>query len=327
MATLILDRSNLTLATDGAAIAIYEPEGRRGSVPIKLIERVILQGNIALDTGVLTRLAEAGIATLMLSRRQSRRVATVLGPAHNDAAIRIAQCQHAMDDAWRVAWAQRLVTHKTRAQIRLLTQALAQRPDCRKPLFDATGRLENTLLALDEHFDLTTESLRGIEGAAASTYFQALTALFPQSLNFTGRNRRPPRDPVNACLSLGYTLLHFDAVRAAHMAGLDPLIGFYHRPAYGRESLASDLIEPLRPRVDAWVWSLFRNRTLRAEHFGHDQAACLLGKAGREAFYQDYERMAQPLRRALRRQCAALARFLKQRGEPWCDTQGEEDDA
>ena len=95
------------------------------------------------------------------------------------------------------------------------------------------------------------ERLRGIEGAAAAAYFQGFTRLFPPSLEFTGRNRRPPRDPVNAVLSLSYTPLHFEAVQAVCAAGLDPLIGFYHELVFGRESLASDLIEPLWPKVDA----------------------------------------------------------------------------
>jgi CRISPR-associated protein Cas1 len=153
-------------------------------------------------------------------------------------------------------------------------------------------------------------TVRGLEGAAAAAYFAALATVFPPALNFTGRNRRPPRDPVNACLSLGYTLLHFEAVRACHGAGLDPLLGFFHDPAYGRESLACDLIEPLRPRLDAWVWGLFRNRLLRAEQFVTDKGACLLNKSGRQVFYASYEVFVPKLRRYLRQQAYRLAREL-----------------
>jgi hypothetical protein len=130
-----------------------------------------------------------------------------------------------------------------------------------------------------------------------------------------GRNRRPPRDPVNAALSFTYTLLHFDAVRAAHGAGLDPMVGFYHRPAHGRESLACDLIEPLRPRADAWVRMLFRERELRGEHFATNKGACLLGKAGRERFHAAWESYASVPPRWLRRQCATLAGTLRSSGE------------
>lgn len=131
--------------------------------------------------------------------------------------------------------------------------------------------------------------------------------MLPPALGFTGRNRRPPRDPANAVLSLAYTLLHFEAVRAGHAAGLDPYIGFYHRPSFARASLASDLIEPLRPWLDQHLWRLFAERVLRPEHFTLDRGACLLGKAGRERFYPCYETLIRPARRALRRSARHLA--------------------
>lgn len=346
MSTLILDRSDLELRLDGDALALYEPAGRRGTVPMKLLDRVVMQGGVKLDAGVLGKLAEAGIATLMLSKRHSKRVAIVLGLAHNDAGIRLAQSRRVFDPEWCAAWAARQVRAKTRAQIRLLKDALEARPDQRKALSDALASLRGAQAHLpaarqgmatpgpaaagqpsaeippsppvakggDIHTALART--RGLEGAAARAYFQGYAALLPPALGFSGRNRRPPRDPVNACLSLGYTLLHFDAVRACHMAGLDPLLGFYHRPSFGRESLASDLIEPLRPHLDRQVWRLFRERTLRADHFSQDKGACLLGKAGRAAFYQDYEAHAAAPRRLLLRQCRILARHLKAEGDP-----------
>jgi len=323
MSTLILDRSDLEIRLDGEALALYEPAGRRGTVPLKLLDRVVMQGGIKLDAGVLTKLAEAGVATLLLSKRHSKRVAIVLGLAHNDAGIRLAQSRRVFDPDWCAAWAARQVRAKTRAQIRLLQDALASHPDQRKPLTDALGSLRAAHINLAEN-PPESARLRGLEGAAARAYFQGLAALFPPALEFSGRNRRPPRDPVNACLSLGYTLLHFDAVRACHMAGLDPLLGFYHRPSFGRESLASDLIEPLRPHLDRQVWRLFRDRTLREDHFTRDGQACLLGKAGRAAFYQDYEAHAAATRRLLLRQCRILGKHLKAEGDPLLADEEEE---
>ncbi|OGA54694.1 MAG: CRISPR-associated endonuclease Cas1 [Betaproteobacteria bacterium RIFCSPLOWO2_12_FULL_62_13] len=324
MATLVIDRSNIEVKSDGAALAVYEAGERRGSVPLKLLDRVVLQGTIRLDTGVLTRLAEAGVPTVLLGGRSSRRMATLLGPAHRDASVRLAQFQSALDPAWCAAWSRRLIFGKTRGQLKLLRAALAGRPDARKPLFDAIETIEAALQSIADAPNLPAASVRGIEGACAAAHFRGLAALFAESLGFNGRNRRPPRDPVNAALSLTYTLLHFDAVRASYAAGLDPLVGFYHRPAHGRESLACDFIEPLRPRADAWVWSMFRDRTLRAENFTLDKGACLLGKAGREAFYAGYESFAILPRRWLRRQCASLAGALREKGEPLLDETDQE---
>lgn len=315
MSTLVIDRNNLELRSDGAALAVYEDGERRGTVPVRLLDRVVLQGTIKLDSGVLTRLAEAGVPTVLLGGRSSRRVATMLGPAHRDASVRLAQLRCALDSAWCDRWARHIVSAKTRAQLRLLRAASVERPDQRKPLFDATGSIAAMLPSLADEAGAAAATVRGIEGACAAAYFRGFGALFAESLGFAGRNRRPPKDPVNAVLSLAYTMLHFDAVRAAHVAGLDPLVGFYHRPAHGRESLASDLIEPLRPRADAWIRALFRERTLRADHFTLDKGACLLGKAGREGFYAAYESFAALPRRWLRRQCASLAGTLRAQGD------------
>lgn len=314
MATLLLDRAQLEIRADGDALALYENGARSATVPLQLLERVVIQGaRTALDSGVLQRLAEAGIAVLLLSPRASRRVAIVLGPAHNDASVRVAQALRVTDPQWCAAWARDLVRAKVARQRRLLRRALQERPDARKPLTDALAGLDRNLESLAAP-ELPVDSLRGLEGSAARAHFEGLAALMPPALEFSGRNRRPPRDPVNACLSLAYTLLHFDAVRAAHVAGLDPLLGFYHRPAFGRESLASDLIEPLRPGADEWVWTLLRSRDLREDHFTRDKGACLLGKAGRGRFYAAWERAAPPLRRWLRRRAATLAAALRNQG-------------
>jgi CRISP-associated protein Cas1 len=306
------------LRTDGNAIAVYECGERRGSIPLKVLERVVLQGTIRLDTRVLGRLAEAGVPTVLLGGRSSRRVAILIGPAHNDAAIRLAQFRQALDGDWCAAWSRGFVHAKAQGQLRLLREALGERLEARKPLFDAIEQVQaisRTLGEEQEVLDLDLDRIRGLEGACAAAYFRAYGALFADSFNFRGRNRRPPRDPVNAALSFAYTLLHFDAVRAAHAVGLDPMVGFYHQPAHSRESLACDLIEPLRPRADAWICTLFRERVVRGEHFAVDKGACLLGKAGREHFYAAWESFAPLHRRWLRRQCAAPVTAVRQLGE------------
>lgn len=325
MSTLVLDKPELELRCDGAALALYEANERRGTVPLALLERVVLLGSqIRLDSGVLARLGEAGVALLALGRRGGQRLSLALGPRHNDAALRIGQCLAAVDEPTVLSFARDLVGAKLRAQRRTLAAMLAARADCRKPLTDALRSLAEAEASLAAAADL--DAIRGCEGAAASAHFRALASVMPPSLGFAGRNRRPPRDPVNAALSLGYTLLHADAVRACHVAGLDPLVGFYHRPSFGRESLACDLIEPLRPRLDRWLWDEFRSRTLREDHFATSAAGCQLQKAGRARFYADYEQAARPWRRWLRSRCAALARRLRDRGAPLLAAFDEEAD-
>lgn len=334
MALLLLDRAQLEIKSEGETLALYEAGTRRGTVPIKLIDRCVVHGaQTRLDTGVLMKLAEAGVTTLLMSPRQTRRVALVLGSQHNDAAVRLAQAQRVMNDTACRQWALGLVRSKLTRQRRTLRTLQAARPDARKPLFDALQTLDGiwaTLRHIDARPAETAElpnlpSLLGLEGAAARAYFSGLAGVFAPALNFTGRNRRPPRDPVNVCLSLSYTMAHLQAVQHCVQAGLDPMLGFYHRPSFGRESLASDLIEPLRPAIDLWIWELLRSRTLRDEHFSIDKGACLLGKAGRAIYYAEWEKASTPWRRYLRVQCQTLARSLRDQGLVWL-AQPDEDD-
>ncbi|MBN6741618.1 CRISPR-associated endonuclease Cas1 [Acidithiobacillus sp. MC6.1] len=111
----------------------------------------------------------------------------------------------------------------------------------------------------------------GIEGACATAYFSAIFSALPADMAADVRSRRPPRDPANALLSLSYTLAHHECVCAAYAVGLDPYVGFLHSLDYGRESMACDLVEPLRTLLDAFVLDLLQARTLRREHFHVDQ--------------------------------------------------------
>jgi len=332
MAMLLLDRAQLEIKSEGETLALYEAGQRRGTVPLKLIDRCIIQGaQTRLDSGVLMKLAEAGVTTVLMSPRQTRRVALVLGNQHNDAAVRLAQAQRTLDDTACRQWALSVVRSKLNRQRRTLQTLQQARPDARKPLFDALQTLHGIGAQLTPVQPTITPptlpALLGLEGAAARAYFSGLAAVFAPALNFTGRNRRPPRDPVNACLSLSYTLAHQQAVQSCTMTGLDPMLGFYHRPSFGRESLASDLIEPLRPAIDLWVWELLRSQTLRADHFTLDKGACLLGKAGRAIYYAEWEKSSPAWRRWLRAQCQALARSLRTQGLVWLAPQDQDDEA
>ena len=309
MTLLVIDRADVRLECEGSALIVRDTEDNRTVLPLRQITRAVLQGaRMKVDLAVLQKLAEHGATTLILSARRSRRVAVVIGNPHNDATLRLAQALSVVDLAQSLIWSRAIVTAKIRRQQRAVAQWLLSRPDSRRVLFRATQTLSDmeSKTAKAQSID----SLRGLEGAAARSHYEALACVLPAALGFSGRNRRPPRDPANAALSLGYTLLHTEAVHALHAAGLDPMLGFLHSPQFGRESLASDLMEPLRPSIDLWLWRLFADRRLQPEHFTIDGEACLLGKAGRTEFYSAWAGYragpAKVLERASRRLALSL---------------------
>lgn len=309
MGALYLDRADCELALAGNVLTLRMPDGDPRKFPAALLDRVVLRADTRLSSGVLGGLAALGVGVLVLGGRRGERVAQLVGAPGKDVRRRITQVRRLDDAAFQLAWCRRLVHGKIAAQRRLILRAMDQRPDLRKTLFDAAGSLATCAARLPATPEIA--GLRGLEGAAAAAYFRAFPALFPPSLGFAARRRRPPPDPVNACLSLGYTLLHGMAVEAAHAHGLDPMLGYLHAPCHGRASLAADLIEPWRPHIDALVWELFRSRRLETAHFGRDgSGACLLGKTGRSVFYSAWAAGSRRLGRALRRHALLASRAL-----------------
>jgi CRISPR-associated protein Cas1 len=183
------------------------------------------------------------------------------------------------------------------------------------------------------------ESLLGIEGTAARLYFEAFRGMVrpapddateiksgprqEMSFDFDGRNRRPPKDPVNALLSLGYAMLAKDLTITLMNVGFDPYMGFYHQPRYGRPALALDVMEEFRPLVvDSVVLSAVNTGVVRASDFIRRGGAVSLAPAGRTKFLRAYERrmdeeITHPVfdyrisyRRTLEVQVRLLARYL-----------------
>jgi len=137
--------------------------------------------------------------------------------------------------------------------------------------------------------------LLGIEGAIAAAYFGRFSTLlkprgFDSQWDFTGRNRRPPRDPVNALLSFGYAMLAKECTVALLAEGLDPWWGLYHQPRHGRPAMALDIMEPFRPAVvDSAVISAINTGMVQQSSFDTSSSGCLLKPEGRKAFIRAYD--------------------------------------
>lgn len=320
MKTLFIDRKNSELEIDNKRLIVRIAGSRpQFSLPLGNIETVVISAPVQLSSTLLCQLTQAGITLVAINPRQASASTFTHGLLHNDARRRLQQYQAVTDDNRCLHYARELIGQKVRGQRHVLLRAGKMRPDCRLAISTACDRLEAAQQKIATCSSI--ESLRGQEGAAAASYFEAFQTLFAGSLQFNGRNRRPPKDPVNVVLSLSYTLLHSEAVRALCGAGFDPFLGFFHDPAYARESLACDLVELFRPLVDYWVWRLFAEQRLTVEHFklldNNTEQPCLLGKAGREHFYQSYSLQGQRYQRLLRRICRHWLKRLQQ------DNQGE----
>lgn len=325
MGTLYIDRKDAHIRLDGNALAFYSSGDRQGIVPIKPLKRVVIIGNITIDASVLHRLADNDISVLFLSGKRGRFCGMLHGRLHNNGLLRVRQYEKCMEKGedngilFPIKFSLDIVLRKIKAQADLLREAMNSRADLRLPLKTASDTLEkvidsiNNLSVSEGIYDETRfDTIRGYEGGASAAYFSAYTKLFPDSLKFTKRTRRPPEDPVNALLSLCYTLLHYEMVREAEVIGLDPTIGFYHQFEYGRESLACDLVEVFRPEVDRFVWKIFRERIFADRDFSceDERPGCYLKKNSRSRFYPLYEEWAQEMRPKFIEEVRSLARNI-----------------
>lgn len=315
MATCYIDRKDAELRVDGRALACYEGGRRAATIPLGAVERLVVIGNVSLETRLLHRLAEQGVTVCFVGGRRHAMMGTFSGPLHNNGWLRLAQYGAVTGADSARAWAAEIVGEKLAGQVGLLE---ALRPHARRGevMVEALSRVETSRRRAGRD-GVPVATLRGLEGAAAAAYFAAFQECFAPSLGFHERNRRPPRDPVNALLSLTYTLVHFEILREVQVAGLDPTLGFLHEFAYGRESLVCDLVEPQRPAVDRFVWGLFHERVFTARDFseGEERPGCYLKKAGRSRFYPVYEGWADGQRGGWRASVRGLVRWLQGKEE------------
>ncbi|WP_428937267.1 CRISPR-associated endonuclease Cas4g/Cas1g [Fontivita pretiosa] len=249
------------------------------------VSQLVLCGNISVSAQTIHLLCEANIPIVHLSMGHWFYGITH-GIALRNAYDRAAQFAAAADPNRCLAFARQLVAAKGANQRTLLRRNASPSQQLLDDMAGLISRAEQAP-SLDQ--------LLGIEGALAALYFKHFAHMLrPVDLStdwdFNNRNRRPPRDPINALLSFGYALLTKDCTVALLAEGLDPWWGLYHQPRHGRPALALDIMEPLRPLiVDSAVITAINTGMLRADDFTRSNSGCMMNPPARKAFLRAYE--------------------------------------
>lgn len=320
---LYVQSAGAKIGRSGAELTVETRDGDKHTVRIGETSHVALFGAVQISTQAIQDLCGRGIPVVYLSSG-GWLYGITRGLDHKNIELRRRQFAAAEDSQRALQLAKRVVTIKIR-NCRTLIRRNASDPPAR-----VLERLKELAASADDVTSL--ESLLGVEGTAARVYFEAYGTLFKPpsdtdasalSFDFEGRNRRPPRDPVNALLSLGYAMLAKDLTIALQTVGFDPYLGFYHQPRYGRPALALDLMEEFRPLVvDSVVLSAVNTGAIKLSDFIRRGGAVALTSPGRSKFLRAYERrmdeeIAHPVfgyrisyRRTLEVQVRLLARYL-----------------
>ncbi len=247
-----------TLAVDSGQLIGRWKDQAEQRWPIAPMAALLLLGRQRLTSGALQALMAAGTPIHVADGRGQWLGATTPWPAPDTIDLWIAQRQQCQNPAFALDCAKAMVLARVRHQREALRRRLSGTDG-------AVQALDKSQAQIERAADL--DQLRGVEGAAARRYFEALRAFVPAEFKFDGRDKRPPRDPYNALLSLGAVILHSHVDLVLRARGLLPTVGFYHQPHGRHATLASDLIEPVRHRVERVALSMLRRGQLRLSDF------------------------------------------------------------
>lgn len=280
--TLYVQTQGAYLRLQGDTLRIEQEKSVLRQIPLHHLGGLALFGNVLLSPFLLHRCAQDGreLAWFSESGRFQGRLA---GPISGNVLLRRAQHQALESSSSSLYLAQRFVEAKLRNTRGVLQRAVRERGET-EALAQAVYEHESALRHLPQA--RSVDEVRGLEGNAASSYFAAFgDLLLSGEFRFDGRNKRPPRDPVNALLGFVYALLTTQCTAALEGVGLDPQVGFLHALRPGRNALALDLIEEFRAWwADRLVLSLLNRKQLAPKHFEERPGgAQMLNEEGRKA--------------------------------------------
>ena len=309
MATLYLTEPRSLVKKDGDTLVVHIPKNeerdtpkRKVRVPLMKVEQVVVYGDVTLTSPALAALLErrADVCFCSYYGRFRGRLAPPLG---KNSLIRLEQ-HRAHNDAVRAATLARAFVRGKLGNMRaMLLRANRKRGD--PEIAQAVASIKGVVDQVDgldvdqaapppdpshPQADTVHGTLLGLEGSGTAFYFGVFGRLLKGDWSFARRQRRPPRDPVNALLSFGYVLLMNQVASAISIVGLDPFVGFLHSSQFGKPALALDVMEAFRPLVvDSVVLTLLNNGMLTQSDFREELGAYRLTDKGRRTFLTKFE--------------------------------------
>ena len=267
------------LSLEGETVVVKKEEGKALKLPLHNLEAIVCFNYPGVSPALMGACAARGIGLTFL-RPGGRFLARVVGPVKGNLLLRKKQYQVAADEAARLPIAVSCVLAKIANSRVVIERALRDHPMLvdTQTLREASAFLKAALPAVRDADSL--ETLRGLEGSAAKQYFRVFGKLVlkqKEDFPFKERNRRPPRDNLNALLSFLYSLLTYEVASALEGVGLDPQVGFLHADRPGRPSLALDLMEELRPMLaDRLALTLINRRQIKGSGFARKESGGVL---------------------------------------------------
>lgn len=291
--TLYITNPDYYLSLEGETVTVLSDKKKIGKIPLHNLESIITCGYMGASPALMGKCAQEGISIIFLSRN-GKFLARIVGEQYGNVILRKTQYRVSECEEESLKLAKCFIMSKLYNSRWILERAIRDhklRVDT-EALKRASLTLKNSLNSSYECKSM--DSLRGIEGEAASIYFGVFNELILQQeedFSFELRSRRPPLDRVNALLSFAYVLLTSMCTSALESVGLDPYVGFMHTIRPGRKSLALDLVEELRSVfADGFVITLINKKIILSKNFiEQEDGAVLLNDECKKIFFKYWQ--------------------------------------
>lgn len=252
------------------------------NVPETHVRQLILFGNVNLTTPTVAYCLDKQVDVVFLTQGGRFR-GRLNGDGGKSALLRRKQYERALDGVFCLEQARTIVTGKIKNLM-----AFMRRQQEASVSGSGMGQLKRALESAQRAESV--ETLLGLEGSASASYFRLFSSCVPQPWRFEKRSAHPPRDEVNALLSLSYTLLYNRLTAHLNMIGFDPYQGFFHQARHGHAALASDLIEEFRPLIaDALVLKLLRRKQIKPSDLMQEKGEYRMRPAASKIFFAEFE--------------------------------------
>lgn len=288
MAFVYVTEQGALLKKTGQRLVVVKDDQTLLDIPADKVEGLLIFGNVQFTTQTAQLLLHQGVE-MALFTRHGRLLGQLTSPFTKNITLRQVQYAKKGDSSFALSFCKAIIEAKVTNGLELIREFAHNHPET--VLTEENSQIAALLPRIDEALDLS--SLLGLEGAASHSYFQAFGKMVRHSFQFEGRHRRPAPDPVNALLSLGYTMLYNEICSLLDGMGFDPYLGFYHQPRYGHATLASDLMEEFRsPLTDRFTLGLVNNRVFQEGDFYFHQpsGSMYLRDDARKRYFVEYER-------------------------------------
>jgi len=311
---LVISEDESKVSVDGDRLLVSCGDQSQ-PLPLKDVDKIVITANIDVSTRALGALKEKGVDVIVINLSRGKRSFVLESDGRLGTALKAAQYAWFNTDRRAVLSKSILLTrwHYIDAVIR-------KWPDeWRRSAFVFREQLHAAIAALNgDSFD--AQAILGIEGSVQRQWFKLIGERVASKWQFTHRNRRPPKDPFNAVLSLAYGMAFGEASRMIRQRGLDPYVGCWHRLCYGRESLTCDLLEVARPAVDMFVVQLMMMPDFHKEWFLYREDACEMISEAKGEFFRSWSREKEAIQALYGVSLNSIVNWLKENPAPnWPD--------